>query len=144
MTDRTTVTITSFENFEAAFGSVGVMPSSRHGPNKRTQDGKEWYVVRNFLKDTISGIFIAPISIRKACPPDPDFVVLGSTNEIIASIEITEATVESDQREMTKGELVKGPWRLGSFGGRFAEGTANPKWTWVEDIIAVAATVFCR
>jgi hypothetical protein len=97
----------------------------------------EWYVVRRFLRETIStGIFVPPIFLRKGCPPDPDFVVVGADGkEVVALIEITQAADKSDQKEMTEIELSGQPTLLGTFGGRFAGGAANPKWAWAKDVI---------
>jgi hypothetical protein len=101
----------------------------------RTKHEKEWFVVRKFLKGTIANqIFVPPISIRQACPPLPDFVVTGADGkEIVALIEITEATDEADQREMTLIERNGQPTLLGTFGGRGA--AANPEGPWAKDAI---------
>jgi hypothetical protein len=137
MKDQIAITISSSEEVDVAFGLVGLRGGPRTGPSKRTKDDMEWYVVRRFLKEAISkGIFVPPISVRKGCPPDPDFVVVGAdSNEIIALIEITEATDKSDQREMTETALSGQPTLLGAFGGRFSGGAANPKWAWAKDVI---------
>jgi hypothetical protein len=137
MKDQIAITISSSKVIDVAFGSIGLTVGSRIGVHKRTKDDMEWYVVRRFLRETIStGIFEFPIYVRKGCPPDPDFVVVGAdAKEPIALIEITEATVKSDQKEMTEIELSGQPTLLGTFGGRFSEGAANPKWAWATDVI---------
>jgi hypothetical protein len=129
------VTIPNIEEFGAAFGSIGTV-GSRAGPNKRTKDETEWYVLREFLKATITkGPFVLPITVRKASPPLPDFVVPDADGEeIVALIEITIASNEADQREMTVIEGGGQPRLLGAFGGRGV--AANPEGLWAEDVIA--------
>jgi hypothetical protein len=98
MKDQISITISSSKKVDVAFASIGLKVGSRTGPHKRTKDDMEWYVVRRFLRETIStGIFVPPISVRKGYLPDPDFVVVGAdAKEPIALIEITEATDKND------------------------------------------------
>jgi hypothetical protein len=137
MKDHIAITISSSKEVDVTFGSIGLKVGSRTGPRRRTKDDMEWYVVRRFLGETIStGLFVPPISVRKGCPPDPDFVVVGAdAKEPIALIEITEATDKADQKAMTEIELSGRPTLLGTFGGRFSGGAANPKWAWAKDVI---------
>jgi hypothetical protein len=79
MNDQIAITISSSKEVDVTFGSIGLKVGSRTGPHRRTKDDMEWYVVRRFLRETISaGLFVPPISVRKGCPPDPDFVVIGA------------------------------------------------------------------
>jgi hypothetical protein len=137
MNDQIAITISSSKEVDVTFGSIGLKVGSRTGPHRRTKDDMEWYVVRRFLRETISaGLFVPPISVRKGCPPDPDFVVIGAdAKEPIALIEITEATDKADQKAMTEIELSGRPTLLGTFCGRFSGGAANPKWAWAKDVI---------
>ena len=132
-----TVRITRPEDFEAAFGSFGARVASRAGPNKRTQDEKEWFVLRRFMACTLgTGILGFPVVFEKVQPPRPDFAAKYGQEDKLALIEITEATHPDDQREMT--EFVKGAKTaalLGEFGGRFAEGASQPKLAWAADIL---------
>jgi hypothetical protein len=134
VSDQIEITISTFEEFDVAFGSVGLGGWSRTGPNRRTHDDKEWYVVRGFLRAAIpKEIFVPPISVRKGCPPDQDFLIIDAdAKEIVGSSEITEATDEADQREMTEIELSGQPALLGTHGGRVA---ANPERLWAKDVI---------
>jgi hypothetical protein len=109
----------------------------RTGPQKRTKAQKEWYVIRRFLKTAIPlGMLELPITIRNGVPPnEPDFVVTsnGSTVELF---EVTEATNEADQAEMTAFERSgKKAALLGEFGGRFAKGASQPGLAWSTDVV---------
>ena len=114
-------------SFCSAFGSLGLRVGRRTGPGRRTQDDKEWFVVRHFLKAGLfTGIFEAPISVQKRNPPEPDFA-LELNNGDTGFFEITEATDPADQREMTVFERSKSPaMLLGDFGGRFSGGASQP------------------
>jgi hypothetical protein len=111
----------------------------RTGPGKRTKAGKEWYVLRRFLRTAIpAGMFEFPIFIREGCPPDePDFVMTRrEAPEAVALFEITEATNEADQAERTAHERAgKSVALLGEFGGRFREGAINPGFAWASEIV---------
>jgi len=130
------VTVKDIKDFDAAFGETGFKVGPRTGPNRRTKDEKEWYVVRRFLKEAIRAeIFEVPLSISKGQPPEPDFLIEQKAG--ITVLEITEATDESDQREMTEIELSdKAAVLLGEFGGRFRGGASEPGYAWSSDIIA--------
>ena len=131
------VDISQLVELDAAFGTLGAKVGPRVGPNKRSQDSKEWFILRRFIAHALrERMFGLPISIEKAKPPKPDFVVkYGETNRV-AFIEITEATNPADQREMT--EFEKSNERimlLGDFGGRFSGGASQPKIAWTSDIL---------
>jgi hypothetical protein len=129
--EQVEVTIPSIEQFDVAFGSIGTV-----GPRKgRTNEEEEWHVLREFLKATIpNGPLVLPITVRKACPPLPDFVVPDANGkEFAARIEITRASNQADQHEMTKIEDGGQARLLGACGGRGA--TANPEGPWAEDVI---------
>jgi hypothetical protein len=127
------INIAKLEEFDAAFGKLGAKGGSRTGPNRRTQDEEEWYIVRRFLKEAIAAeIFQLPLTIQKSHPPEPDFAVEYSGR---ALIEITEATNEADQREMTRLELSDKPILLGELGGRFEGGGGEPGHLWSSDIV---------
>jgi len=123
--------------FCAAFGNLGSRVGPRTGTDKRTQDQKEWYVVRRFLKEAIKArVFHPPISIWKENPPHPDFGVEHGSARNRAFIEITEATHPDDQREMTELELSdKNVMLIGELGGRFSGGAGEPGHVWAADII---------
>ena len=103
----TTVAITQISDFDAAFGHLGTRVGPRIGPDKRTQDAKEWFVLRHFMASALpAAVFDLPIEISKVHPPEPDFAVVHGFTRSTALIEITEATHPDDQREMT--EFAKG------------------------------------
>jgi hypothetical protein len=132
---RGEVKIADLGSFDSTFGSLGLKVGPRTGPNKRSQDDKEWYVVRRFMWEaTSAGMFRFPLLIRKANPPEPDFALgIGDTESFI---EITEATDEADQREMTTFELSENSVALlGTFGGRFADGASQPGRAWAADVL---------
>jgi hypothetical protein len=119
----------------AAFGPLGSRVGPRTGGDKRTQDEKEWFVVRRFLEvASREGILKAPISIQKQNPPLPDFGL--QFGDAIAHLEITEATDPADQREMTVFEQSgNSAMLLGTFGGRFSDGASQPGRAWALDVI---------
>ncbi len=130
--------IRSLEDLERVTASAGQV-GPRTGPGKRSNEQMEWYVLRQFLEKAIPAtIFKLPIAGRKGCPPDePDFVLMRpETTDVIGLVEITEATDEADQREMTEfersGERMA---LLGHSGGRFPRGAARPGLAWASDII---------
>ena len=130
------VHLENFEMFDLAFGQLGLSVGPRTGSIKRTKDDKEWYVIRRFLRAAIpEEIFELPISIQKAPPPEPDFVMHSKSRT--AKLEVTEATVEADQREMTAIELSnEDAVLIGELGGRFRGGLCEPGFAWASDIIA--------
>jgi hypothetical protein len=133
--------ILSIDDLDRIAVAVGLPVGPRTGPRKRTQDKTEWYVLLKFLKRAIpADVFELPIAIRHGLPPsEPDFVVTRRgviDEEIIALVEITEATDESDQREMTEFERSgKSVALLGEFDGRFAGGASWTGSIWASDIV---------
>jgi hypothetical protein len=129
------VNVPDFAGFCAAFGALGSSVGPRTGVDKRTQDEKEWFVVRRFLKIALrDGFLKAPISIQKQNPPLPDFGL--QIGDAIAHLEITEATDPADQREMTVFEQSgNSSMLLGTFGGRFSDGASQPGRAWASDVM---------
>jgi hypothetical protein len=119
-----------------AFGSLGTNVGPRLGPDKRTQDAKEWFVLRHFMAVALpAGLFPLPVTLAKVQPPGPDFAMTFGPARKPALIEITEASHPKDQREMTKfAESDKDVMLLGDYGGRFAGGASQPKFAWTSDI----------
>ena len=131
------VRITRREDFEAAFGNLGAKVGPRVGSTKRTQDEKEWFVLRRFVERTLGTEILGfPVVFEKVQPPKPDFEVRYGEADKLALIEITEATHPGDQKEMTDfAKSDKSASLLGAFGGRFAEGASQPKFAWASDIL---------
>jgi hypothetical protein len=64
------VRITRREDFEAAFGNLGAKVGSRVGPAKRTQDEREWFVLRRFMARTVGTEILGfPVVFEKVQPP---------------------------------------------------------------------------
>jgi hypothetical protein len=128
------ITIAKLEEFHGAFGELGAKVGPRRGNNRRTQDDKDWYVVRRFLKEAIvAKRFQLPLKIERGHPPEPDFAV--EYRRTRAMVEITEATNEADQREMTLQEVIERPILLGELGGRFKGGAGEPGHVWTSDVV---------
>ena len=130
------ITISDLSNFDRSFGEVGFRCGPRTGQKRRSKADMEWYVARRFLKAAINaGRLNVPFIIRQGNPPtEPDFVLKCKTSLVF--LEITEATCEADQKEMTAFEASGRPAvLLGEFGGRFKNGGANPERAWAGDII---------
>ncbi|UGY28166.1 hypothetical protein HU675_0016175 [Bradyrhizobium septentrionale] len=129
------VHVKDISTFDEAFGTVGMRVGARIGPDKRTQDDKEWYVVRRFLKEALqANLFVTPLVVWKEQPPMPDFGV--EFGDARALIEITEATHPDDQREMAEFERAgNSAMLLGEFGGRFSGGASEPGHAWASDIV---------
>jgi hypothetical protein len=130
------VEIVQLSEFDAAFGGLGANVGPRTGANRRSQDAKEWFVLRHFMAAALNAkVFDLPIVIAKVQPPEPDFAATYGPARKAALIEITEATHPDDQREMTEFEKSgEGLMLLGDFGGRFADGASQPKLAWAADI----------
>jgi hypothetical protein len=132
--------VSNLEDLEGVAASVGLPVGPRTGAGKRTKIKKEWYVLLEFLRKAIpAGVFELPIVIRSGRPleDEPDFILTrGATDEVIGLVEITEATDESDQREMALSECSEEQATLlGQFGGRFADGASNSGLVWASDIV---------
>ncbi len=123
------------EAFDDAFADVGRRVRPR--TNGRTHDEKEWYVLRRFLKCALlKGYFKCPVRICKAKPPRPDFRI--DLDGIATWIEITEATSEADQKEMTNIEKSDTEVIVnGELGGRYADGAFGnrPERDWAADVL---------
>jgi hypothetical protein len=133
------VTIRTVDDLANAERLVGLPVGPR---GLRTKEKQEWYVLLKFLQPAIpAGVFELPVDIRcgtaDATLPEPDFVVSrAGTDDVAALVEITEATNEADQREMTLSQRSdKIASLLGEFGGRFSDGASHPEITWASDII---------
>jgi len=130
------IEIIQLSELDAAFGRLGGSVGPRIGADKRTQDAKEWFVLRRCMGTALAtGVFDLPIKIAKAEPPEPDFAAIHGRTHKPALIEITEATHPDDQREMTEfARRGKNAILLGDFGGRFAGGASQPKFVWASEI----------
>jgi hypothetical protein len=129
-----TVEIRRYEDLDSVAQKVGLPVGPRTG---RSKEKKEWYVLLGYLKAAIPFKMVElPIIVRNGRPPDePDFVV-SRGGSMVGLFEITEATVEVDQKEMTSFERsMKRVAMLGEFGGRFAGGAARPGLAWATDIV---------
>lgn len=134
---NTTIRIPGVASFCTAFDRVGLNVGPRTGSHKRTQEDKEWFVVRHFLKAALrERIFLTPLLVQKCNPPEPDFALMSGDGNLLAYVEITEATQPADQREMTEFERSKkSAMLLGDFGGRFSRGAGQPRKAWASDIL---------
>lgn len=137
--EASTVTLAVIDDLAKAERLVGLPVGPR---GRRTKKKQEWYVLLKLLRQAIpAGVFELPIEIRcgnaEAIPPEPDFVLSRPrTNHIAALVEITEATNEADQKEMTLFQRSdKTACLLGEFGGRFKDGASHPEIVWASDII---------
>lgn len=130
--------VADISTFDEAFGSVGQRVGPRTGSDKRTQDDKEWWVARRFLRAALQlNAFAMPLTIWKEQPPLPDFGVEFGSALSQALIEITEATHPDDQREMAEFERSdKSAMLIGELGGRFSGGASEPGHAWTSDVIA--------
>jgi hypothetical protein len=131
--------IWSLADLDGVTASVGPV-GPRTGPGKRTKQQMEWWVLSRFLEKAIAAdVFRLPVKGRHGRPPhEPDFVLVRpGTTDVIALIEITVATDEADQREMTAFERSPAKMALvGHSGGRFPRGLARPELAWASDIVA--------
>lgn len=106
-----------------AFGDRGLDLS--HFPTrtarKRANDGmeEELYVLRRYLF-TLDAAGLLQFPLRLSKSETPDFA--GSAGGYALGIEITEATLPADQREMTISERSGQPALLGTHGGRYRGG----------------------
>jgi hypothetical protein len=83
------------------FDTLGASVGPRRGPDRRTKDQKEWYCLRRYLLTLAAHDRLSyPLDISKS--ERPDFIV-GSRG-----VEVTEATEEDWQRELTESEASKG------------------------------------
>lgn len=120
----TEIFINSREDLDCAAEKIGLPVGERTG---RSKVKKEWYVALRFLKGTIPFLFELPIMVRNGVPPnEPDFV-MARDSSTIGLLEITEATVKADQKEMTAFEQpIHKAAMIGELGGRFGPDKSNP------------------
>lgn len=132
-----TIRILDLASFSTAFGAIGLKVGTRIGPNRRSQEDKEWFVIRRFLEVALrEQFFSTPFLVQRRNPPEPDFALTSYKNDFLAYVEITEATCRSDQRERTEFERSKkSAMLLGDFGGRFSCGASQPGRAWASDIL---------
>lgn len=131
--------IRSLEDLERAADVVGLPVGPRRG---RSKAKKEWYVLLGFLETMVpAGLVGLPMVVRSGNPPaEPDFVAT-CDDEALTLFEVTEATNEADQREMTAFERSgSSTMLLGEFGGRFADGASQPGLVWAADIVQAIKT----
>lgn len=130
------VTIRTVDGLADAERLVGLPVGPR---GFRTKEMQEWYVLLKLLRKAVpAGVFELPSDIRcgnaDAAAPEPDFVVSrAGADDVTALVEITEATSEADQKEMTLFQRSnKTAALLGEFGGRFSDGASHPEITWAQ------------
>lgn len=94
--------ILTFKEIDALrtyFNENGIAVGPRNGPNKRTQDQKELYNLRQYLLTLTDHDFLEfPISIEKG--ESPDFII--SYQDQTIGLEITEAPTQDWQKELTQ------------------------------------------
>lgn len=102
----TKLTVASDAELDQAFSILGASVGPRRGPNRRTKDQKEWYCVRRYLLTLAAHKMLSyPLSIMKSDPPD--FIASDQVSGTYG-IEITEATEQDWQRELTVTEADEG------------------------------------
>ncbi len=130
--------VASLVDLPEAFGELGIRVGPRKGASARTHDEKEWWCFRRYLF-TLAGIgqVFFPISVRKS--ESPDFRCEFGPRQI--GVEVTEATDQRDQRELTRIAQQEKPVLLGSLGGRFPNGAGGdaPERAWRADILKAVA-----
>lgn len=98
------ITIRDDEELRQALGELGQAVGPRKGPGRRTKDQKEWFCLRRYLLTLASrGRLPYPVTIEKADPPD--FLIHDSVRGSYG-VEITEATEQDWQRELTVTEIA--------------------------------------
>ena len=92
----------SADDLVSYFSDVGAAVGPRKGPDKRTQDQKELYNLRQYLPTlAINGLLSFPLSVEKG--ESPDFL-LTDAKAGTWGLEVTEATTKDWQRELTMTE----------------------------------------
>jgi len=100
-----TLTIESPDELTRIFQTLGMTVGPRRGPHRRTKDDKEWYCLRTYLLALLSQeLVVYPFKINKS--EAPDFIISNETRGFFG-IEVTEATEEDWQRELTETETGK-------------------------------------
>jgi hypothetical protein len=98
------VLIRNREELSSVFVELGATVGPRRGPNKRTKEAKEWWCLRTYISAIANHEGLDyPVAIRKAEPPEPDFVLQDVVRGTYG-IEVTEATSNDWQRELTLTE----------------------------------------
>lgn len=93
------VTFGSTKELVDYFRSVGATVGPRKGPNKRSHDQKEFYNLRQYLPTlAANGHLQFPVTLEKG--ESPDFLLTNSVSKTWG-LEITEATTQALQRELT-------------------------------------------
>ena len=117
---------------EQTFGDLGLQVGSRTGSGVRTHDQKEWWCLRRYIFSLSAAKRLAfPIEIVKE--ERPDFQCVFGDSRL--GIEVAEATHPGDQRAMDQLARNSGMALVGTYGGRFENGVANPERAWKADVL---------
>ncbi len=102
----TGLSIFSDAELNEAFRTLGAKVGPRRGLNRRTKDQKEWYCLRRYLLTLAAHNLLSfPLDISKS--ERPDFIVTDGARGRYG-IEVTEATEQDWQRELTETEAGEG------------------------------------
>jgi hypothetical protein len=94
------------DDLRRLFQVLGVQVGPRHGPNRRTNEQKEWYCLRRYLLAlAANGLLHYPVKIYKS--ESPDFVVCDSVRGIFG-VEVTTATEQDWERELSRSDAANG------------------------------------
>jgi hypothetical protein len=92
------------DDLRRLFQVLGVQVGPRHGPNRRTNEQKEWYCLRRYLLAlAANGLLHYPVKIYKS--ESPDFVVCDSVRGIFG-VEVTTATEQDWERELSRSDAA--------------------------------------
>ncbi len=130
----TRLTIMSNTELNEAFDTLGTRVGPRRGPDRRTQDQKEWYCLRRYLLTLAAHDLLSyPLDIGKS--ERPDFIVTDTARGRYG-VEVTEATEEDWQRELTETEACEDddPAEAELIGGDGFVGE-NPEHDWCAAVI---------
>jgi len=117
---------------EQTFGDLGLQVGSRTGSGVRTHDQKEWWCLRRYIFSLSAAKRLAfPVEIVKE--ERPDFHCIFGDSRL--GIEVAEATHPRDQRAMHQLARNGGMALVGTYGGRFENGVANPERAWKADVL---------
>ena len=96
------ITFATIEDLKSFFKEVGGRVGPRKGLNRRTHDQKELFNLRQFLTTLAAhGKIEFPLSVEKG--ESPDFMLTVGGGEPLG-LEVTEATTNEWQRELTETE----------------------------------------
>jgi hypothetical protein len=129
--------IADADGLAGGFGKLGTYVGPRIGSNSRTQEQKEWWCIRRYIFTLADARELAfPISVSKA--ERPDFRCKFGERQV--GVEVTEATAQRDQRELTMIDKQNEMVLRGSLGGRFPNGAGGdgPERTWLADVLRAA------